>query len=75
MKTDNKLLKVLFGDYTKWEVLEVYKYDAVDFCVQVRMNKRTGFRKFKVTRITPKFSSNHSVLSVAKINELTTLKN
>jgi len=58
-------------DYTKWEVLETYKNDGSDFCVQVRMNKRTGFKHFRVTRITSRFGYCSINFSVDKINSLT----
>lgn len=41
----------LFDDYTKWEVLETYNVEGTEFCVQVRMNKRTHFKEFKVNKI------------------------
>ena len=58
-------------DYTKLEVLETYKNDGSDFCVQVRMNKRTGFKHFRVTRITSRWGWCSVSFPVEKINALT----
>lgn len=58
-------------DFTKWEVLEVYEYEATVYCVQVRMNKRTGFKKFKVSRITGRFHCCRKAIDKDKINSLT----
>jgi hypothetical protein len=63
-------MKKLF-DYTPWQVLEIYSDSACYFCVQVRMNKRTGFKHFKVNRVTSMFNCCHNPISLEKINELT----
>lgn len=59
-------------DYTKWELLELYKTsDGDDFAVQVRMNKRTGFKHFNVTKITPMGRSSYMGSTVEDVNKLT----
>lgn len=63
-------MKKLF-DFTKWEVLETYTDNGTSYCVQVRMNKRTGFKHFKVTRITSRWGWCGSAFSESKINALT----
>lgn len=58
-------------DYTKWEVLETYQQSGAWYFVQVRMNKKTGFKYFKTTRITSKYESCYKVIEVDTINKLT----
>lgn len=58
-------------DYTKWEVLEVYEYNGRNYCVQVRMNKKTGFKHFSVNSITGNFHGFYKRIEIVKINELT----
>lgn len=60
-------------NYTKWEVLETYNNNGVSFCVQVRMNRSSGFKEFKTNRITPAFSWCASSFPVEKINKLTSI--
>ena len=55
-------------DYTKWEVLEAYSINQHTYVVQCRMNNRTGFKHFKVTRIEVAYG--HPRISVEKINGL-----
>jgi hypothetical protein len=44
-------------NYTHWEILDTYDYAGVRYCIQTRMNRNNGFKRFKVTRIT---AYNHS---------------
>jgi len=55
-------------DYTKWEVLETYSINDHTFIVQCRMNNRTGFKHFKVTRFATSYG--HANTSPEKINAL-----
>ncbi len=63
-----------FFDFTKWQVLETYTHNGTALCVQVRMNKRTGYKFFRVNRITTKFGYCSLPFPVEKINELTETK-
>lgn len=56
-------------DYTKWEVLETYNVEGIVFCVQVRMNNRTGFKHFKVSKITTGYGC-YANITPQKINAL-----
>lgn len=58
-------------DYTKWEILEIYVHHGIQWAIQVRMNKRTGLKKFKVTRITGTFHVAAVTLDINEINALT----
>lgn len=55
-------------DYTKWQVLETYAINEKTFVVQVRMNNRTGFKHFKVTKYETAYG--HLNTSPEKINAL-----
>lgn len=58
-------------NYTKWEVLETYSNSGTQYCIQVRMNNRTGFKHFKVTRVAGLSGWCDAKLDINKINELT----
>ena len=63
-----------FFDFTKWEILESYAHNYANYVVQVRMNKATGFKHFKVTQITNVHSWKHTGFDLEKINALTLVK-
>lgn len=58
-------------NYTKWEVLEIYNSLSILYCVQVRMNIGTGFKHFKVSRITRYSDNVGNIIDVEKINKAT----
>ncbi len=60
-----------FFDFTKWQVLESYSHDYANYVVQVRMNKVTGFKHFKVIKVTNVYSWWHKGFESEKINALT----
>lgn len=43
--------------YTKWQVLNFYESNIDIFCIQARINKKTGFMHFKVNRVNHKCTS------------------
>lgn len=58
-------------NYTKWEVLETYAHDSTWYCVQVRMNIKTGLKKFKTTKITSGFTCCRNPITPQMINNKT----
>ena len=70
-----KLIKIIFPEYTKWELLEVYYFNVAWYVVQVRQNKKTGYKKFKCRKfINPHYGSNAQKLTVEYIESRFTTK-
>jgi hypothetical protein len=43
----------LWPEYTRWKVVEVYRFDASWYVVQGRQNKATGYKSFRCNKIIP----------------------
>ena len=66
-----KLMMLMFPEYTRWEVLEVYSDRNCYYCLQVRANKKTGLKQFKTSVALDSFySAQLKNFNVDKINEL-----
>jgi hypothetical protein len=66
------LIKLLFPEYSKWEILEVYSDRNCYYCLQVRANKMTGYKQFRSTVALDSFyTAQLKNFSIDKINELT----
>lgn len=61
----------MFWNPTKWEVLEAYSYGLTWYCVQVRMNRATGFKHFRVRRITGQFHNANISITKEMIDKAT----
>lgn len=42
----------ILPQYSPWGVLRTYTHGGINYVVQCRMNKRTGLKKFKVSRMS-----------------------
>lgn len=70
-----KFLISLLPKKTKWELIDIYFFDSSTYTVQVRMNLKTGFKQFRVTKIINYSYCIPTKITVADVNHLVTKDN
>lgn len=67
-----KLKDYLFPEHTKWAIVDVFVDRNAHYCLQIRSNKVTGMKQFKVvTILDSSFTAEIHNLTIEKLNELT----